>query len=74
LFVQGKYGDAQPLSERSLAIRSKILGSDHPEVAYSLNNLALLLMAQGRFREAEPLHKRSLAIRENILGPHHPDV
>ena len=45
---QGKYDDAKPLYERSLAIREKALGAEHPDVAHSLNKLAGLLKAQVR--------------------------
>jgi tetratricopeptide (TPR) repeat protein len=72
--VQGQYADAEPLYKRSLAIREKALGSDHLDVAQSLNNLAELYQAQGRYADAELLHKRALAIREKALGPDHPDV
>ena len=64
----------EPLYKRSLAIRETSLGSDHPDVAITLNVLAGLYQAQGRYAEAEPLYKRSLAIREKALGPDHPDV
>ena len=57
-----------------LAIREKALGPDHPDVAKSLNNLAVLYDNEGRYAEAEPLYKRALAIREKALGPDHPDV
>jgi CHAT domain-containing protein/Flp pilus assembly protein TadD len=57
-----------------LAIWEKSLGPDHPSVAMSLNNLALLYQEQGRYADAEPLYKRSLAIRQKTLGPDHPDV
>jgi tetratricopeptide (TPR) repeat protein/CHAT domain-containing protein len=66
--------DAVALLNRSLAIREKALGSEHPGVAQSLNNLASLYQAQGRYAEAEPLYRRSLAIYEKALGPDHPDV
>ena len=36
----GRYADAEPLYRRSLEIREKQLGRDHPDVADSLNNLA----------------------------------
>ena len=52
----------------------KALGPDHPDVATSLNNLALLYDNQGRYADAEPLYKRSLAISRKALGPDHPDV
>ena len=60
--------------KRSLAIREKALGPDHPDVGTSLSNLAVLYQSQGRYADAEPLYKRSLAIREKALGPDHPDV
>ena len=40
---QGELDEAEPLYWQSLAIREKALGQDHPDVAASLNNLALLL-------------------------------
>ncbi len=46
--------------KRSLAIREKVLGHDHPDVARSLNNLADLYQRQGRYADAEPLFKRRL--------------
>ena len=45
---QGSYGEATPKYRRSLAIREKVLGPDHPNVAISLNNLAGLLDIQVR--------------------------
>ena len=71
---QGRYADAEPLYQRALAIREKVLGPEHPDVATSLNNLAALYHAQGRYADAEPLFQRALAIQEKALGPEHPDV
>ena len=72
--TQGKYTEAEPLYQRSLAIWEKALGPEHPNVATSLNNLALLYGTQGKYAEAEPLYQRSLAIVEKVLGPEHPNV
>ena len=69
-----RYAEAVPLYQRSLAIREKALGPEHPDTAQSLNNLAGLYYSQGKYAEAEPLHKRSLAIREKALGPEHSDT
>jgi len=71
---QGRYAEAEPLYKRSLAIREKARGPDHPDVALALNNLAALYDKQGRTAEAEPLHKRALAVFEKALGPDHRDV
>ena len=72
--AQGRYAEAEPLLQRSLAIREKALGPEHPHVGTNLNNLAEFYRVQGRYAEAEPLHRRALAIREKALGPEHPDV
>jgi tetratricopeptide (TPR) repeat protein len=50
-----------------LKIREKALGPEHPDVAESLNNLALLYEVQGKYVEAEPLYKQSLKIW--VLSP-----
>jgi len=49
--------------KRSLAIREKALGPNHPDVAQSLENLAELYKATNRPTEAEALKKRAEAIR-----------
>nr|MBA3922786.1 tetratricopeptide repeat protein [Nostocaceae cyanobacterium] len=54
LLNKGKYSAAIPLVERSLAIREKVLGKEHPLVAQSLNNLALLYQDEGNYQQAEP--------------------
>ena len=59
---------------RSLTLREKALGPEHPDVGVSHNNLAELYRAQGRYTEAERLYNRSLPILEKALGPEHPTV
>ena len=46
-YNQGDYSQAEPSFKRSLAIRKKALGPDHPDVAASLNKLAELYSTQG---------------------------
>src|SRR5262249_47920206 len=48
LFHGGKYAEAEPLYQRALAIREQALGSQHPDVAQSLNDLAALYYAHGK--------------------------
>ncbi len=45
-----------------------------PEAAWSLNNLAEVLLDQGDLQGARTLHQRALAIREIRLGPEHPET
>lgn len=46
LVLQGRYSEAEPLYRRSLDIRERSLGPEHPDVAQSLNDQAELLRAQ----------------------------
>lgn len=74
LYKQGRYDRAVVVAKKALQVAEQAVGPDHPSVAASLNNLALLYDTQGQYAQAEPLYKRSLAIREKALGPNHPDV
>ncbi len=71
---QGRYGQAEPLFLRALAIREQQLGADHSLFATTLNNLANLYYCQGRYGEAEPLYLRAVTISEQQLGADHPTV
>jgi tetratricopeptide (TPR) repeat protein len=53
---------AAPLLERGLEIRKQILGSNHPLIASSLDNLADAFIQQRRLDQAETLYRRSLSI------------
>jgi len=60
---------------RALAIDETSFGTEHPDVARDLNNLARLLHATNRLGEAEPLMRRALAILlefERGTGYEHP--
>jgi CHAT domain-containing protein/tetratricopeptide (TPR) repeat protein len=71
---QGLYALAEvPYQRRLISVR-KILGSRHPSVATSLNNLAELYRSQAKYEEAEPLYLEALRLRRELLGDRHLDV
>ncbi|MEO5364560.1 MAG: tetratricopeptide repeat protein, partial [Magnetococcus sp. DMHC-8] len=74
LYQAGEYERAVVVAREALEVAKTQAGPDHPDVAASLNNLALLCRAQGQYAQAELFHHRSLAIWESRLGPDHPDV
>jgi tetratricopeptide (TPR) repeat protein len=74
LYFQGRYGEAEPLFQKALAIRRQVLGEAHPRTATSYENLANNLNAQGKYAEAEPLYRKALAIRRQALSEAHPDT
>ncbi|MDB9823466.1 tetratricopeptide repeat protein, partial [Deltaproteobacteria bacterium] len=60
---QGKFAEAEPLYKRSLEIREKALGPDHPDVATVLENLAKCFSGMGKLDEAENLVARAIKLR-----------
>jgi tetratricopeptide (TPR) repeat protein len=70
----GDYQQAELPLTRSLAIREKVLGPEHRDIAISLLTLARLYLLQGRYVEAEPLLQQALVIQDKVLGPEHSDV
>jgi tetratricopeptide (TPR) repeat protein len=74
LYRAGRYGEAEPLYLDALAMRKRLLGEAHPDVALSLNNLGALYVSQGRYGEAELLVQESLTIYRGQWGERHPSV
>jgi CHAT domain-containing protein/tetratricopeptide (TPR) repeat protein len=72
--AQGKYAQAQPLYEKALEIRRRLLTDDHPQTASSYSNLACNLNRQGKYAAAQPLFERALEIRRRLLTDDHPDT
>jgi tetratricopeptide (TPR) repeat protein len=66
---RGAYAESESLLARALAMRERILGPSHVDVADTLCGLATVYSEQGRYAEAEPLHVRALEIMENAVGP-----
>jgi tetratricopeptide (TPR) repeat protein len=64
-----RYAAGEPLARRAVAIRERLLGPDHPEVAKDLAALAALLDGQGKRQEAAASLIRALGILERTYGP-----
>lgn len=74
LHAQGKYAEAAAVARRALRLAETAFAPEHPALATSLNNVAMIDAALGRYAEAEPLYRRALAIYEKSLGAEHPEV
>jgi len=72
LNAQGKYARAQPLAEKALEIRRRLLSDDHPFTANSYNGVAFNRSAQGKYAAAQPLFEKALEIRRRLLTDDHP--
>jgi tetratricopeptide (TPR) repeat protein len=74
LYRKGEYSAAIEVAKQAIKVAEQIAGPDHPDVATSVNNLAMLYDNLDRFSEAESLYKRALAIKEKSLGSRHISV
>jgi tetratricopeptide (TPR) repeat protein len=71
----GQYGQAEKMHRLALASREENFGSEHPQVARSLNGLAMALRSQGgKLEQALPLMKRALAMQKRLLPQAHLDT
>jgi hypothetical protein len=62
-YLAGEYDRAEVVAQKALRVAERNVGSDHPEVAASLEKLVDLYRATDRKSEAEALEKRAAAIR-----------
>jgi tetratricopeptide (TPR) repeat protein len=74
LFAEGKDAQAQPLAEKVLEIRRRLLTDNHPDTAEAYSILARTLHAQGKFGEAQPMLEKALEISHRVLTDDHPDT
>lgn len=70
----GRLDAALALAEEAVAERRRLLGSDHPDVAESLNILGTALQERGDYDAAERAFREALAIRERAYGELHADT
>jgi tetratricopeptide (TPR) repeat protein len=65
---------ARELHEQALAMCRRLYDGDHPEVANSLNVLAIDLHRLGEVGRARELHEQALAMRQRLYDGDHRDV
>ncbi len=65
---------SEAMFREALALRRKLHGDVHPEVASLLNSLAVVLQMQGRRAEAEPFARESVEIFEKLRGADDPSL
>jgi tetratricopeptide (TPR) repeat protein len=70
----GNYAAATPFNVAAVNTATSVFGTEAPQTATALNNLALTYSAQRRYAEAEPLFRRAIEIGEKTLGKDHPSV
>ena len=64
----GEYQRARPVLEEALALRRKLYGDEHPDVATSLEALGNVAYSQGDIAKAVAIRRQVLALRRRLLG------
>lgn len=70
----GKLADAEPLARRALDLKHKLLGTWHPDTAFSAMNLGAILLECGRRQDARALLWGAHVTFERTLAPDHPNL
>jgi serine/threonine-protein kinase len=71
LTYQDRSAEAVPLLERALAIRERVYGTSHPQVASTLNDLGTVALQQARPADAAAHYRRMIGIyRATYAGRH----
>jgi len=71
---QGEYAKALEWNQKSLVIKEKVLGLEHPSTAITYNNIADVYSSQGEYAKALEWNQKSLVIKEKVLGLEHPST
>ena len=74
LFAGNKYREALPLATKALELQERVLGAEHPELAYTLRRLGILDRYLVDYAGAEAFFLRGLSIAQKGLGAEHPLV
>jgi tetratricopeptide (TPR) repeat protein len=72
--IKTKLAEAESLIGRALAMRRKLRGNEHADVALSLGKLSSVLYDQRKLPEAEALAREGLALARKHLPNDDPDV
>lgn len=67
----GQFAEAKDHYERALAIREKLLGTSHLQVALALTDLGNILRRLGQYADARERLERALAIQQDTVGATH---
>jgi tetratricopeptide (TPR) repeat protein len=70
----GEYSKALSLCEKAIEIREKTLLGDHPDLATSYNNVALVYESMKEYSKALSYFERALIIWESSLPFMHPQL
>ena len=69
---EGHHDKAADLLREANSIRLDVLGTSHPDLSNSINDLGIIFRAQGDLDGAERQFREAIAMRQALLNPTHP--
>ncbi|TFK39135.1 P-loop containing nucleoside triphosphate hydrolase protein [Crucibulum laeve] len=70
----GRYSEAETLEIQVINKRKEVLGTDHPDTLFAMENLVATYWKLSRYSEAEALDIQVMEKRKDVLGTDHPDT
>jgi len=70
----GEYSKALSFYEKSFEIRQKTLPPNHPSLATSYNNIAVVFKNMGEYSKALSYFERALEIFQSVLPANHRNI
>lgn len=67
----GDEANAVSMTTRSVALRARLLGGEHPDTLYGTRMLAVIYSNQWRLQEAEELQEQALRATKRLYGAEH---
>jgi tetratricopeptide (TPR) repeat protein len=68
LSVKTNGAEGLKMRQEVLALRRKVLGSDHPDTLFAMNNMGKILLEFGRREEAIKLQEEAVTLSCNLFG------
>jgi len=70
----GLYSRSETLARQAVAIRTRVLGPEHPQTLEAMDALEITVSAQRKTEEAIKLEREMLAVRRRVLGNDDPNT
>jgi tetratricopeptide (TPR) repeat protein len=74
LHYMERFADARRSCDRAIAMRERVLGPDHPDVAVVINLVGSIVEREGKAQEAVTERERAIAIYRNAKLENHPNL
>ena len=70
----GRSQEAEELLRKTLEMKKRILGEEHPDTFETMHGLAVCYNSLEQFEMADALFHKTLEMRARVLGDGHPDT